>query len=239
MAQHDYNISNQSFPAVRADINNALVALATKNSGPLPPSETYAFQGWYDTTDNLVKERNSTNTAWIVIGQIDQPGYGLTSQAALDLLIPAGIVVQVSGNIPPAGGWVKANGDIYNRAAQPRLWAWAQASGNLAASEGAKTKGQYGPGNGTTTFSIPDLRGWFVRGWDNGAGVDPGRGIGTEQASQVEAHTHPNAPLVSSPGTGTTPGLAAGYYQSNQITGASSGTETRPRNIALLFCIKT
>lgn len=85
MAQHDYNISNQSFPAVRADINNALVALATKNSGPLPPSETYAFLGWYDTTDNLVKERNSTNTAWIVIGQIDQPAYGLASLASPQL----------------------------------------------------------------------------------------------------------------------------------------------------------
>ena len=85
MPQHDYNISNQSFPAFRADINNALVALATQGSGALPPSETYAFQRWFDTTAGLVKERNSTNTAWIVIGQIDQPAYGLASLASPQL----------------------------------------------------------------------------------------------------------------------------------------------------------
>jgi microcystin-dependent protein len=151
---------------------------------------------------------------------------------------PAGIVVEVSGNVAPAG-YVKANGGTYNRVAQPRLWAWAQASGNLAASEGAKTKGQYGPGNGTTTFSIPDLRGWFVRAWDDGAGIDSGRGIGTEQASQVEAHTHSLPPVISSPGSGSTPGLVVGFFSSAQGTGSFGGTETRPRNVALLYCIKT
>lgn len=84
--------------------------------------------------------------------------------------IPAGTLIQVTGNVAPSG-YVKANGATLNRAAQPNLWAWAQTSGNLAVSEGAKGRGQYGPGNGTTTFSIPNLGGLFIRALDDGAGM--------------------------------------------------------------------
>lgn len=230
MAQHDYVISDQSFPAFRADLNNALAAIASNNSGSAAPSVTYAYMPWADAGAGLWKMRNASNSDWIVIGSLALPNLGVG--------VPAGVVVQVSGNVAPAG-YVKANGATYTRAEQAGLWAWAQASGNLAASQSAKQRGQYGPGNGTTTFTIPNLGGQFVRAWDDGAGIDPGRGIGTEQASQIGAHTHPNAPLISSPGTGTTPGLAAGYFESNQTTGSSGGTENRPGNVALLYCIKT
>ena len=230
MAQHDYTISNQSFAAFRADVNNALAAAATNNSGPAAPGTTYPFLLWPDTTEGLLKIRNAADNAWVVVGMLDTLNLGIG--------LPAGTVIEMSGNIAPPG-YVKANGGTYARADQPRLWAWAQASGNLAASQGAKARGQYGPGNGTTTFSVPDLRGLFVRAWDDGAGIDAGRGIGTEQASSIEAHTHPSAPLVSEPGSGTTPGLVSGYFSSNQTTGASSGTGTWPRNVALLRCIKT
>ena len=49
---------------------------------------------------------------------------------------------------------------------------------------------QYGAGNGSTTFNLPDLRGEFVRGFDNGKGVDSGRSIGSNQTGQNLSHDH-------------------------------------------------
>ena len=42
----------------------------------------------------------------------------------------------------------------------------------------------YGAGNGSTTFNLPDLRGEFLRGFDDGRTVDSGRVIGTAQSAQ-------------------------------------------------------
>lgn len=72
MAQHDFNIANQGFPATRSDINNALVALASTSSGTSEPSTTYANQFWYDTTNNLLKFRNEADSAWITFAYLDQ-----------------------------------------------------------------------------------------------------------------------------------------------------------------------
>ena len=49
MAQHDYNIANQTAANARTDINNVLSAIATNNSGTAAPSTTFANQWWYDT----------------------------------------------------------------------------------------------------------------------------------------------------------------------------------------------
>ena len=57
MAQHDYIISNQGFPATRADINNVLNSIATLNSGTSAPATQYAGQLWINTT---------TATAWVL-----------------------------------------------------------------------------------------------------------------------------------------------------------------------------
>ena len=51
MAQHDYNIANQGFPAFRSDLNNALSAIQTTNSGTSRPSGAVAGQLWLDTTN--------------------------------------------------------------------------------------------------------------------------------------------------------------------------------------------
>jgi len=52
MAQHDYSIANQGFPATRADINNVLSAINTSNSGTSAPSSQFAGQFWIDTTSS-------------------------------------------------------------------------------------------------------------------------------------------------------------------------------------------
>jgi hypothetical protein len=68
MAQHDYVIANASGATVRADLNNALLAISSNNSGGSDPSTTYAFQFYYDTGDNKLKFRNSANDAYITLG---------------------------------------------------------------------------------------------------------------------------------------------------------------------------
>jgi len=74
MSQHDMSIINQGFPAFRADLNDALPALASNSSGATEPSAMFAHQWWVDTsaTPNLLKQRNADNDAWITVGSLDQ-----------------------------------------------------------------------------------------------------------------------------------------------------------------------
>ena len=72
MANHDYIISNQTFPSFRTDLNNGLSAIATNNSSASEPATTYPYQWWYDTSGNQLKIRNADNDAWILIGTFNQ-----------------------------------------------------------------------------------------------------------------------------------------------------------------------
>ena len=94
-----------------------------------------------------------------------------------------------------------------------------------------------GLGDGSTTFNLPDIRGEFKRGLDDGRGVDALRGLGTSQLDDLKAHTHALT-LYGSVG-GYAPSSSAVYSNPiNTSTVSTGGTETRPRNIALLSCIK-
>lgn len=99
MAQHDYNIANQSGQAFRADLNNALAAIVSGNSGASAPSTTFAYQYWVDTGSSpaLLKQRNSSNNAWITIGQLDTANLGL---------IPAGAASIVNADVSASAGIV-------------------------------------------------------------------------------------------------------------------------------------
>lgn len=88
MAQHDYIISNQSRAALRADLNNALAAAATNNSGPAAPSTTYPFLLWPDTTEGLLKMRNAADNAWVVVGTLDTANLGLATAASMAAAAP-------------------------------------------------------------------------------------------------------------------------------------------------------
>jgi len=77
MSQHDYNIANGTGAAVRSDINLALTAIATANSGSSAPTTTYAFQLWADTTSGNLRIRNGADSAWIDIGALANPNLGL------------------------------------------------------------------------------------------------------------------------------------------------------------------
>ena len=73
MATHDYVLANQSGSSFRSDLNNALAAIVSQNSNATEPATTYAYQYWVDTsaTPALVKQRNSSNDAWVTLAEVD------------------------------------------------------------------------------------------------------------------------------------------------------------------------
>ena len=83
MSQHDLTIDNQGFPAFRADLNTALQALGSTNSGTTAPSTPFANQLWYDTTNNILKIRNEDNDAWISLLTLNQTTDALQSVSGL------------------------------------------------------------------------------------------------------------------------------------------------------------
>lgn len=99
----------------------------------------------------------------------------------------------------------------------------------------------FGAGDGATTFNLPDLRGEFVRGWDEGRGVDSGRLFGTIQSDDFKSHSHD---VINDVTQGSIYGRfffgdqGSGDYTNTNYTSSTGGTETRPRNWALLACIK-
>jgi len=140
----------------------------------------------------------------------------------------------------------------------------------------------YGTGDGSSTFNLPDLRGEFIRGFDNGKGTDNGRAIASAQTGDNQSHSHSytNTSITVSgadhdhgikrlalnsntnSGHSTTLGSGQSYYQGfsnsslaggNQIvsdsgglsmtgtvgiTISNQGSESRPRNIAMMYVIK-
>jgi len=71
MATHDYVIDNATGANVRADINNVLQAILTNNSSSSAPSTTAAYMWWADTTNGVLKIRNSSNNDWVELLQLD------------------------------------------------------------------------------------------------------------------------------------------------------------------------
>ena len=109
----------------------------------------------------------------------------------------------------------------------------------------------YGSGDGSTTFNIPDLRGEFIRGWDNGRGQDSGRSIGTSQSDAFQGHHHSYRyynQFLAGGGSKTddmpqSPNSTSNNRVTTPISDGSNGTprtanETRPKNIAMMYCIK-
>jgi hypothetical protein len=81
MGQHDYDIANQTFPSARSDINSALSAIVSNNSGATEPTTRFAYMLWADTTTGLLKLRNAANSAWITLGELAASGLWLKTYA--------------------------------------------------------------------------------------------------------------------------------------------------------------
>ena len=75
MAQHDYNLGDQNGFDFLVDLNNALSAIATNNAGSSEPNPTFAHMLWFDTNNDLMKVRNETNSAWVIVAKKDGSGW--------------------------------------------------------------------------------------------------------------------------------------------------------------------
>lgn len=173
-------------------------------------------------------------------------------------LVPTGAVMPFAMNSAP-GGWLAANGAAVSRATYAGLFT---AIGTT-----------YGTGDGSTTFTLPDLRGYFVRGAGTNADGTAAGTFGAKQGNTVGPHTHsgttgndaPDHTHINYTGRRDNTQIWDGSFpagNSNPIeytaspwptSGASTRhqhpfttssqspagtTETRPANIALLYCIK-
>ena len=138
----------------------------------------------------------------------------------LDALLPAGAVSFFSMSYAPSG-WLIADGSAVSRTAYAALFA---AIGTT-----------FGAGDGSTTFNLPDLRGEFIRCWAGAKAVDTGRVFGSWQADNFRSHSHTYPGGTTGGGTAAKNGPPLGGVLTTNSTG---GTETMPRNIALLACIK-
>jgi hypothetical protein len=105
MSQHDLSIANQGFPAFRSDLNNALQALGSMQSGTSEPATTYANMLWYDTTNNIVKMRNEDNDAWISLITLNQTN-DIVAEFVATSFIPSGSTVPTNGLYLPAANSV-------------------------------------------------------------------------------------------------------------------------------------
>ena len=158
-----------------------------------------------------------------------------SEKLAQDAIIPAGAIMPFAMNSTPTG-WLATDGTAVSRSTYANLFAAISTT--------------YGVGDGSTTFNLPDLRGYFVRG--SGTNVD-GTVSGTFAAKQADAfqgHWHEvwgtaaqgasvgGADDIQNPGS-----LLSSTSIRTAVTDGTNGTprvasETRPKNIAMLYCIK-
>lgn len=123
-----------------------------------------------------------------------------------------------------------------SRAAFPEFYAHLDSAG-LIVDEATKDDWEFGDGDGVTTFSLGDWRAEFIRALDGGRGVDVGRVLASYQADEFKSHTHT---IKGNGGSSGGSYLSVDTYNgtvSGMINNAG-GIETRPRNIALLPCIR-
>ncbi|BBD09603.1 phage tail protein [Desulfovibrio ferrophilus] len=228
---HALNGQNIALDGAAAHDLPGLVLLATEAQAQDPAIDTKAvtpmglmaaISGKLDTTakaSTIQAEAGMDDETWMTPA--------LTSAAIAALTetppsIPAGTVVAMASSTRP-DGWLECNGASLSTSTYADLYAVIGTTF----------------GSGTGTFKLPDLRGEFLRGWDHNRGVDSGRTVGSTQAQAYKSHTHAaSIPNAISEGSGR--GLI--YMTSSGATsitsGSSGGSETRPRNIALIYLIK-
>ena len=144
--------------------------------------------------------------------------------------VPAGTVIPY-GNTSAPTGYIKCNGAAVSRTAYADLFS---AIGT-----------NFGSGDGSTTFNVPDLRGEFVRGWDDSRGIDSGRSFASFQNHQFQDHYHNHQDHTGGynhQSHYSGPHVTTHQYDTTRSStipqDGNHGAETRPRNVAMLFCIK-
>ena len=188
----------------------------------------YAEFGWINTTSGDTSASLSRIYVDTGDGYIRKSTLAhVASQLPIDAGAPAGSIIYHAGSSAPSG-YIKANGASLSTSTYSALFS---AIGYT-----------YGGSGGS--FNVPDLRGEFIRGWDDSRGVDSGRGFGSFQSDDFGSHTHTAygaysstwfAVYARSGSWGSERFITTNSYQ----TASTGGADTRPRNRALLACIKT
>lgn len=208
MSQHDFNIADQDMPPARADINAALVALATQSSGLTPPATTHPHQFWMDETANILKKRNRANDGWVNI-----MAFGPNGEVAM--CGAPGTYLDGAYTTAPFGS-LKCNGALILRADYPELF--------------AKIGTTYGAGDGSTTFALPESRGDFRRYLDDGRGVDPGRAIGSFQDGTWTRQAMDDHEGADVPSNNADRFIGQAFAQADRFTNGQYVNPTDPRN---------
>lgn len=158
-------------------------------------------------------------------------------KALLDLVNPPGLVSAFAGaKTAVPDGWILCDGSAVSRTTYAKLYT---ALGTA-----------HGSGDGTTTFNLPDYRGRFLRGVDDGAGRDPdaatrtvsntggnaGDLVGSTQEDEFKSHTHNNRGTLAKVPTNGNQAYFPGSAASNG--GATGGNESRPKNAYVNWIIK-
>ena len=138
--------------------------------------------------------------------------------------IPAGFVGWFAAQTPP-DGFLICDGAVLSRTVYANLFAAIGVT--------------FGVGDSVSTFSLPDLRGEFIRGFDAGRAADANRVFGSAQANALGSHSHSFYASKNGGSSGSTLQSTA-YWNGNYLeyTNNAGADETRPRNVALLPCIK-
>nr|WP_216891620.1 phage tail protein [Pseudomonas putida] len=155
----------------------------------------------------------------------------LTLAGASDDGVPVGSILPFPKAAVPAG-YLELDGSVKGGAMYPDLFAYLGTTYNTG-------------GEPAGYFRLPDSRGEFFRGWDHGRGLDVARQLGSYQLDAFKSHNH-GAPMWAASSFDTTGGpnfvgadtggSSAGVASSNIVSTGES--ETRPRNLAVMWCIK-
>lgn len=169
--------------------------------------------------------------------QADAHHRGIALSSLNFLFPPTGAIQPYAGASAPVG-WLMCSGQAVSRTTYAALFAVVGSA--------------FGAGDGSTTFNVPDLRGEFLRGADNGRGIDSGRTLGSEQTDALKSHRHYTFALPSGMywnGAGGTGPIVTGQplnatfgpiqNKASATTEVTGDVETRPRNVAVNFLIKT
>lgn len=175
--------------------------------------------------DTVVK----ATRAWVM----DYLGKGTYSKAEIEGLIakasalPVGVMVPFPmGIVPP--GYLEVDNSLFKDTLYPDLAAYLAKKFNVAGDAAGYTR-------------LPESRGEFFRGWDHGRGIDSGRAIASYQADAFKSHTHtpPNQTGINSSSVATgAKSLGGNNYDTLYNVGFTGDNETRPRNLAVMWCIK-
>ena len=151
MSQHDFNIANQSFPATRTDLNNALVALASNSSGDAEPATKYANQWWYETDTNTLKLRNEANDAWISIAVLDQSGNAVQSITTAGLTLGSTAISATGAEINTLEALSRGS-LIYGNASAATAVLTKGSAGTVLSSDGTDISWSAAAGGGAMEF---------------------------------------------------------------------------------------